>query len=236
MKYALVLTLLLTAGVVSAQDQKPLGPPASDEEPKGAPPTTWSLEQVGNVPADGRHIGLSWTRDRDPASTVVIFRRVAPTGSTPSSQGRHLHVADRAAQLIPMFMYPETYKTQYYPAFDASQHPIPKGTKLGVWTVVDAVDGDRSLWIDEVEPGSLYVYALVPAKRASAPDTYESFENSAVETPPLAPLTPSPLWHQRWFQALLAAVIAGILVAAGVVVKRRRRAGARPSGEASSTP
>jgi hypothetical protein len=234
MKYALLLTLLLT-GVVSAQDQKPLGPPATDEDPKGAPPTQWSLDQVGNVPADGRHIGLSWTRDRDSAGTVVIFRRVAPSGSTPSNEGRHIHVADRAAQLVPMFLYPETYKTQYYPAFDASHHPIPKGTTLGVWTVVDAVDGDRPLWIDEVEPGSLYIYALVPATRGTAPDTYESFENSAIETPPLAPLT-TVLWHRRWFQALLAAVIAGILVAAAIVVKRRRRAGARPSGEASSTP
>jgi hypothetical protein len=230
MKYAVVLTLLLT-GVVSAQDQKPLGPPGTQEEAKSAPPTKWTLEQV---PVDGRHIGLAWTRDVDPTSTVVIFRRVAPAGSTPSNEGRHLHVADRAAQLVPMFMHPETYKKQYYPAFDASTHPIPKGTTLGVWTVVDSVDGDRSRWIDEVEPGSRYIYALVPAKRAAAPDTYESFENSAIETPPLAPLTPS-LWHRRWFQALLAA-IAGILVAAAIVVKRRRRAGARPSGKASSTP
>lgn len=234
MKYALVLTLLLT-GVVSAQDQTPLGPPGTQEEPKGAPPTQWTLQQVGNAPADGRHIGLAWTRDTDPTSTVVIFRRVAPAGSPPSNEGRHLHVADRAAQLVPMFMYPETYKKQYYPAFDASTHPIPKGTTLGVWTVVDSVDGDRSLWIDEVEPGSRYIYALVPAKRGRAPDTYESFENSAVETPPLAPDSPV-LWRRRWFQALLAAVIAGILVAAAIVVKRRRRAGAGPSGKASSTP
>jgi hypothetical protein len=229
MKYALVLTLLLT-GVVSAQDQTPLGPPATLEEAKGATPTRWSLEQI---PADGHHIGLGWTRDVDPASTVVIFRREAPAGS--SNNARHVHVADRAAQLVPMFMYPETYKNQYYPAFDASTHPIPKGTKLGVWTVVDSVDGDRSRWIDDVEPGSLYIYALVPAKRAAAPDTYESFENSAIETPPLAPLTPA-LWYRRWFQALLAAVIAGILVAAAIVVKRRRRAGAGASGKASSTP
>jgi hypothetical protein len=235
MKYALVLTLLLT-GVVSAQDQTPLGPPATDEEAKGAPPTRWDLEEVNNrVPADGHHIGLSWSRDQGATGTVVIFRRVAPAGSTSSNQGRHIHVVDRGAQLVPMFMYPETYKDQYYPAFDASTHPIPKGTKLGVWTVVDSVDGDRPLWIDEVEPGSLYIYALVPAKRAAAPDTYESFENSAVETPPLA-TRPPLLINRRWFQALLAAVIAGILVAAAVIVKRRRRAGARPSGEASSTP
>jgi hypothetical protein len=234
MKYALVL-MLLAAGVVHAQDQTPLGPPASNEEPKGAPPTHWTLEQVGNVPADGRHIGLSWTRDRDPASTVVIFRRVAPPDAQPSNEAQRLHVVDRTAQLVPMFMYPETYKTQYYPAFDASTHAIPTGTQLGVWTVVDSVDGDRSLWIDEVEPGARYIYALVPATRGAAPDTYASLENSAIATPPLAPL-PADLWHRRWFQVVLGAGIAGILVAAIVVVKRRRRAGARPSGEASSTP
>lgn len=223
MKYALVLTLLV-AGAVHAQ-----------EEPVAAPPLHWTLEQVTRgVPDDGRHIGLSWTRDHGGAGTVVIFRRVAPPGSAPGDKASHVHVVDRVAQIVPMFMYPETYKAQYYPAFDATQHPIRPGTRLGVWTVVDSVDGDRSLWIDEVEPGPLYIYALVPAQRAAAPDTYERFDNSAIATPPLAPFPPA-LWQRRWFQALAAVVIVGILGAVIAVVKRRRRAGAGPSGEASSS-
>jgi hypothetical protein len=221
MKYALVLLLL--TGVVHAQDQD------------APPPVRWtiSVNDSDSVPADGRHIGLSWTRDRDSSGTVVIFRRVAAVGD--ESKGGPIHVVDQLAQIVPAFMYPDTFKTQYYPAFNANTNPIPRGTVLGVWTVAGSVDGDPTLWIDEVEPGARYIYALVPGERGAAPDTYETLEGRAVVTPPLAPRGAS-IWHMRWFQGVLA--LAGVAVIAGAIalVKRRRRAGARPSGEASSTP
>jgi hypothetical protein len=217
MKCAILLVLLVT-GVVHAQDQD------------APPPARWTVElREAGVPADGRHIGLAWHRDRDSNVPVVVFRRVAPANA---GQGGAIHVVDQLAQIVPSFMYPDTFKTQYYPAFDASQHAIPRGTKLGVWTVAGSYDGDAPLWIDEVDPGQRYVYALVPGERGAAPDTYESLEGSAVVTPPVAPRAAS-LWQRWWFRTLLIVAGAGVLAGGIIAVKRRRRAGATPPAEAS---
>jgi hypothetical protein len=185
------------------------------------------------VPHDGRHLGLIWERSVGYLSTVVIFRRKAPPGIQVKSNW--IHVVDQLAQIIPAFMYPDTFRTQYYPAFDASNHPIPPGTQLGVWTVVGSVDGDPVRpFIDTVEPGVSYMYALVPAERGAAPDTYESLEGAAALTPPIS-APPASLIHVRWFQAVLAAATAALLAAIVLVIRRMRRsrAGAAPSGEAS---
>lgn len=192
--------------------------------------TKWVVELTtdDDVPADGHHIGLHWTRDHDPTGAVVIFRRAVPLGT--QGKGGSIHVVDQMAQIVPMFMYPDTYKDKYYPAIDTSQQPIPRGTKLGVWTVAGSVDGDPAVWVDNVEPGSLYIYALVPAERGAAPDTYENMEGTSVVTPPLAP-KPASLIHRRWFQIAVLAGL-GVLVAASFAL-RRRRAGAKPPDEAS---
>jgi hypothetical protein len=218
MKRALVLLLLLGHAMLALADQ--------DDAPK----TKWVVEltEGDDVPADGQHIGLHWTRDYDPTGAVVIFRRAVPAGT--QGKGGPIRVVDQKAQVIPAFMYPDTFKDQYYPAIDTSQKPIPRGTKLGVWTVAGSVDGDPSVWVDHVEPGSLYIYTLVPAVRGAAPDTYESMEGSAVVTPPLAP-KPASLIHRRWFQIVVLAAL-GVLVAASFAL-RRRRAGAKPPAEAS---
>ena len=196
------------------------------------PRNRWTITLGGDeVPPDGRHIGLMWDRDRDPLSSVVIFRRKANPGE--HGNGGHIHVVDQAAQIVPSFMYPETFRKQYYPAFDTSQHPIPPGTQLGVWTVVGSFDGDPAHpIIDTVEPGGSYVYALVPAELGAAPDTYESLMGDAVFTPPTEP-RPASLIRTRWVQALLGVLGAGLLAGCVLLGKRRRRAGARTSGEAS---
>jgi len=202
---------------------------AQDEDAE-VPKTQWKVEltEEAGVPADGHHVGLRWTRDRDPTGPVVIFRRAVPAGT--QDKGGAIHVADRAAQIVPAFMYPDTFRTEYYKAIDASQQPIPRGTKLGVWTVAGSVDGDPALWIDEVPGGSLYEYALVPAVRGAAPDTYESLRGSSVVTPPLAP-KPASLIHKRWFQVVVLGAVGAVVGA--IVAMRRRRAGARPPAEAS---
>lgn len=192
----------------------------------------WTIAVDGDeVPPDGRHVGLTWDRDRDPFSTVVIFRRPAKPGE--HGKGGPIHVVDQAAQIVPSFMHPDTFRKQYYPAFDTSQHPIPPGTQLGVWTVVGSFDGDPAHpIIDTVEPGGRYVYALVPAENGAAPDTYESMMGDSVVTPPIEP-RPASLIHTRWVQALLGVLAAGLLAGCVVLLKRRRRAGVRTSGEAS---
>jgi glyoxylase-like metal-dependent hydrolase (beta-lactamase superfamily II) len=232
MKRALALVLLLT-GAVYAEEPKA---PDPLQEPATGPPIHWTVEVIegDSVPADGRHIGLAWTRDRDPGSTVVVFRRVAAVGDT--SKGGAIHVVDQLAQIVPSFMYPDTYKTEYYKAVNAATKPIPRGTELGIWTVAGAVDGDPKLWIDEVPPGAKYIYALVPATRGSAPDTYTSLVGSAVATPAIAPSAATTLWHKRWVQVLIGLAVLAVIAGAIALVMRRRRAGARPSGEASSTP
>jgi len=197
-----------------------------------APHTKWTVTvNSDEVPRDGRHLGLAWDREGDPFSPVVIFRRKAKPGE--HGQGGPVLVVDQAAQIVPAFMYPETFRKQYYPAFDASQHAIPPGTQLGVWTVVGSFDGDPAHpIIDTVERGGRYVYALVPAERGAALDTYESLMGDAVVTPPIEP-RPASLIHTRLVQAALGVAAAGLLAGCVMLVKRRRRAGARTSGEAS---
>ncbi len=201
---------------------------AEDEVPR----TKWHVEltEEDAVPADGHHLGLSWKRDTNPMGTVLIFRRAVPRGTR--GEGRPILVVDQGAQIVPAFMYPDTFKTQYYPAIDAAQRPIPKGTQLGVWTVVDSVDGDRTLWIDDVpDPDMLYLYTLVPAHRGSAADTYDTLMGSSVVTPPLPP-KPVSLIRSRWFQIAIGAGL--LVIATGVIgALRRRRAGAKTPGEAS---
>lgn len=210
--------LLFAAHAVHAQDAD-------------APRSKWTITLDGDeVPPDGRHLGIAWDRGGDPFSPVVIFRRPANPGE--AGNGGRIHVVDQAAQIVPSFMHPDTYRTQYYPAFDASQHAIPPGTQLGVWTVVASYDGNPAHpIIDTVERGGRYVYALVPAKLGAAPDTYESLMGDSVFTPPVEP-RPASLVHTRWFQAAVGA--AGAVIVAGLgLIMRRRRAGARTSGKAS---
>ena len=222
MKLALLLLVLLVSPVFAD---------GSGEEPP-PPHTKWkvSLTEEAGVPADGHHLGLSWTRDFNPMGTVLIFRREVAPGT--KGAGGPILVVDQKAQIVPAFMYPDTFKTKYYPAIDTSQQPIPRGTKLGVWTVVDSVDGDRDLWVDQVpDPDKLYVYALVPAHRGAAPDTYDSLMGSSVVTPPLAP-RPASLVHTRWFRIAVGAAL--LVVIGGVIgAMRRRRAGVKPPAEAS---
>ena len=215
----LTLALLLVAAhVVHAQEDTP-------------PRNRWTITVNGDeVPPDGRHIGLCGTATKIPQS-VVIFRRKAKPGE--HGKGGLILVVDQAAQIVPAFMYPDTFRKQYYPAYDTSQHAIPPGTQLGVWTVVGSFDGDPAHpIIDTVEPDGSYVYALVPAELGAAPDTYESLMGDAVVTPPIEP-RPASLIRTRWFQAVLGVLAAGLLAGCVLLVKRRRRAGARTSGEAS---
>ncbi len=224
MKRALLVLLLFGHAALALAD-------GSDEEAE-PPHTKWKIEltEADAVPADGHHIGLKWQRDFNPMGTVLIFRREVPQGTR--GEGKPILVVDRLAQVVPALMYPDTFRDKYYPAIDTSQQPIPKGTKLGVWTVVDSVDGDRDLWIDDVpDPNKLYMYTFVPARRGSAADTYATLMGSSVVTPPLAPKQAS-LIHTRWFRiAMLAALV---VVIAGVIgALRRRRSGATPPAEAS---
>lgn len=216
-RLSLVLLLIATPAVHAQED---------------SPHTKWTITvNADEVPADGRHVGLSWDREGDPFSPVVIFRR--PAKPDEHGKGGPIHVVDQAAQIVPSFMYPDTFRTQYYPAFDTSQHAIPPGTQLGVWTVVGSFDGDPAHPIlDTVERGRSYVYALVPAERGAALDTYESLMGDAVVTPPIDP-RPASLIHTPWVQGVLGVCAAGLLAGCVVLVKRRRRAGARTSGEAS---
>src|SRR3954453_22506358 len=115
-------------------------PAAYAQESGAPPPTKWTLTvNDDETPNDGRHIGISWDRDGDPFSTVVVFRRMARPEE--NGKGGAIHVVDQQAQIVPMFMYPN-YKDRYYPAWDASTHAIPPGTQLGQWTVVASFDGD----------------------------------------------------------------------------------------------
>lgn len=192
--------------------------------------THWVVEWTNdNVPRDGHHLGLMWTRDTGPATTVVIFRRKAAPGTTVTSNS--IRVVDQKAQIIPAFMDPDGFKTKYEKAIDVSTQPIPPGTQLGVWTVVGSVDGDPATpFVDRVEAGAAYQYVLVPAKRGDKPDTYESLEGPAVITPALQAV-PGELMHARWLQALLVAV--GALVIGVIVFVLRRRAGVKRPAEAS---
>lgn len=188
-----------------------------------APATRWSLEVLYDqdwigtrgVDPDGRHVGISWTREPPAATAVVVLRRQVDT----DEPQRAVRVADKNGHvLVPSFLYPSS--RAYHSAFDATLHPIPPGTELGEWTVVTAVDGDPERPIvDEVEPGAHYVYALAPAIRGAAPETF-SFAGDAVVTPTV---TAHAGWFnpRRWSHLALIAIIAAALGAFTWLAKRR---------------
>lgn len=212
-------SLVLLAAVASiAHAQSPFDEP----EP---PPTKWDVhvhddrDWLGahGVHPDGRHLGLEWSRDRIDGDCVVVFRRELAPGVV--AKPHAIKPVDRPEPgLRPAFIYPSSPR-EWHSAFDAKSHPIPPGAKVGEWTVVASVDhGHDEIVVDDVEPGRRYEYALVPARRADAHDTYDAFGLGVVT----GDVTAEPAWFYkwRWLYLALIALIAGAL---GLFAWRRRR-------------
>jgi hypothetical protein len=219
----IAIIVLLLCSVASAETIEPeilTAPPKSTN-------TQWLIEMLFERPyigtrgvdPDGRHIGISWTRNPVPEGAVLVLRRPV---TDPDLKGKALRVVDRTGPvLIPLFLYPTDWKTTYHPAFDAHVQPIPPGTQVGEWTVVASSNGDPAEPIvDEVEPGSRYVYALVPAIRGQLPDTYDSFPGDAVTTWSVAPHA-SWFHPRRWMHLALILVIAVSLFVFTRLAKKR---------------
>lgn len=205
-----VALVVLVSGLAYAQMTDP--PPRDDVK--------WRIElsfDHGWFGTSGHRIGVSWQRIPERQQGVLVLRRALPAGQ--AIEGRPIRAIDHPGPLlIPTFLYPST-KTDYHPAFDTRSHPIPKGAQVGEWTVVAWAEGDpRSPILDDVTPGTTYVYALIPATPGPDPGTYAELGDAV--------LTDSVTAEASSFYKLRYVVVAGgtlALVAIGLLVRRFRR-------------
>ncbi len=159
------------------------------------------------IAADGKHVGLSWKRDHEVPGAVLVLRREVEFGEHPD-KGRPVRITPSGAVLGPQFLG-ETKEA--VAAIDAATTPLVAGARLGRWTVVTSSDGDHpELYVDEVSPGTGYIYIFIPALRGAAPDTYSSFPGEAIETWTIQP-RPALFDRHRWFHLALILIIAGAL-------------------------
>lgn len=216
--------LVLLCGVAHADSEEIIHPEIIK---KDAPKTQWLIEMLYDqgwfsargVEPDGRHIGISWTREPAVPGPVLVLRRTLPAGAT--QQGAAVRVVDHSsAALLPGFLYPSNPR-EYHPVYDAAHHPLPPGTLVGEWTVIATTDGDPAEpLVDEVEPDTTYVYALIPATRGEQPNTYAAFPGDAIES---WSVSAHAAWfnRRRWFHLALIAIIAASLFVYTWLAKRR---------------
>jgi hypothetical protein len=178
--------------------------------------TDWTIRIDKPDSDDGRHLGISWTRVRaHRAGTVLVLRRRV----SEELPGKAVRAGEGGARLGAAFLYPSGSAAAA--PIDAANLPLPSATRLGEWTVVASVDGDPAAPIlDEVDPEGRYIYALVPAVRGAAPDTFVRFPGDAITTWTVAPRA---TWfnRKRWFHLALIALVAGSLAAFTYLAKRR---------------
>ena len=219
-----IAILVLACGLAHADSEEIIHPEVIE---KPVPKTQWLIEMLYDqgwfgargVEPDGRHIGISWTRDPAVPGAVLILRRTLASGA--SVKGAAVRVVEHGgAALLPSFLFPSDAHA-YHPVYDAQHHPLPVGATVGEWTVVASTDGDPAEPIvDEVEPDTTYLYALLPATRGTLPDTYSAFPGDAIET---WSVQAHAAWfnRRRWFHLALIAIIAGSLLAYTWLAKRR---------------
>jgi len=201
--------LVVLVALWSNANAQPVDPPPRDQ-------VTWQLEITFN---DDSHVALSWKRNPERVQGVLVLRRALPAGTV--TQAAPIYAVDHPGPLlIPTFLYPSTAHT-YHPAFDARSHPIPPGTHVGEWTVTAYVPGDPPAPIvDAIEPGTPYVYALIPATPGPDPGTYAAFGDAILTESIVA----EPRWYQTvWFRAALVTVLSTVALAVAWLVIRSRR-------------
>lgn len=172
--------------------------------------TNWKIEAfydqgffgTRGVQPDGRHIGLSFTRDRETDTPVVIFRRALKPNET--ATGHPVRVVEHNGSILAkQFLQGEP--------IDAATTPLSIGSTAGVWTVVASTNGDSPAPIvDEVEADTSYIYVLAPAVRGGKADTYVSFPGDAIQTWSLRAHT-ALFDRHRWMHLALILIIGGAL-------------------------
>jgi hypothetical protein len=180
-----------------AGDQPP--PPPIEPAPElPASPTAPMTLAVTIPPNDnGKHLVVGWdlAPEEGPQGskvgfTVLVFRRV---GSGPEK--------------LPI---------------EAMPLKLAVGKSIGkdrdTWTLVAAVAGDPT-FVDEMEPGRRYSYAVVHAVEADTKDTYVAV-SPPVFSKPIAPV-PAFFHTDRWFFLLVIVVIAAALFAYMRLAKSR---------------
>jgi hypothetical protein len=196
--------------------------------PKDGPMTRWNIEMLYDqgyfsargVEPDGRHVGIAWTREPAVKGSVLVLRRPVRAGEDTTSHPTRVVDANGTA-LSPHFLYPSDQTGTHF-AIDAMSTPIPAGASVGEWTVVASTDGDPTEPIvDEVEPGTRYVYALVPATRGKQSDTYAQFPGDAIVT---WAVQAHPAWfnRRRWLHLALIGIIAAALFGYTWLARRKK--------------
>jgi hypothetical protein len=153
---------------------------------------------------DGRHIQIWWKRyDATDPAKIMVFRRPVADGETPKQGGGSVDMAS-AGELGEAFTsgvltFEDAGKSTKitHKAIPLAGHAFAPGETVGVWTLI-AIDDDDKTFVDEVEPGGRYVYAVVPFTPATEDGQVAGFPEPAVQT---WAVSPQNSWFNpnRWF-------------------------------------
>jgi hypothetical protein len=171
--------------------------PPQISEPKGeVAPAVWA-ETVPND--DGRHIRVSWTKDRDAKAVYLVFGTTKLDAAPPSPVG---------GKLIPIPKLLTVPRDHWTKALSQEQaKPTPEQISRGDWVLMAKVEAAGHVKLI-VAPGTRARYAVMTA-RETGKDTYGLLSPAVVSEPvkPVASLFNST----RWFYLLIVLMMGAAL-------------------------
>jgi len=157
----------------------------------------WEVSVGSPANDEGRKIRITWKRDSTFAGSRMVILRM-PAGPKYVAASDHRYVGQHQSPMLAAdFLYPTNPTGPDAKPLDASTLSAESGATWGEWTVVTVVeekDAQVGEQVDEVEPGTRYVYALAPAIVVEDKPGIQAFVGEAVLTPPRAP---TPAWFDR---------------------------------------
>jgi len=196
---------------------KPVSPfPAADPKNPGEPFAWWI--QLGRPDSadstDGKHIEIQWERRyHGKPAMLLVFRRPVLEGETPHEGTGGVAITEGDAFGAEFTAGNLSTRDALAPTPHLGK-PVPlaglvlaKDMDIGVWKLIevaDSADGKGS-FVDEVLPGTDYVYGLVPATPGAEAGTITGFPEPGVQTWVVS--AEAAWWNgARWFFLAFIAV------------------------------
>jgi hypothetical protein len=206
----LLAVVVAVTGAALAQPSPPptIGPTPDDAGATAADlgaatsnshPVRWEVS-VGSPPNDdGKKLRLTWKRDTklDGSKLLILRHEVGPSYVAATD---HRYVGQHQTPILAAdFLHPEKLDDCETKPLDASALAIKPGTEWGQWVVAGVSDDKDGELVEEVSPGTQYVYALAPVL---IPDedkpAVTAFLGEAVLTRPRAAAA-AGFDRSRWF-------------------------------------
>jgi hypothetical protein len=198
----------VTGGALAQPTPPTVGPAPGDADATAADlagptsnshPVRWEVS-VGSPPNDdGKKLRLTWKRDSQLEGSKLLILRHA-VGPKYVVTTDHRYVGQHQTPILAAdFLHPEKLDDCETKPLDASALPIKPGSAWGQWVVAGTSDEKDGELVEEVSPGTSYVYALAPVL---IPDedkpAVTAFLGEAVLTRPRAPAA-AGFDRSRWF-------------------------------------